>query len=186
LIADTAIEILAEVGAGGLTHRVVDVQARLPPGTTSNFYRTRLALLRAAAERVAEVHWQYVAELKARITEPLSRAGLAKLLSTLVDSADPTARARNLARFELFLEGNRQPELRPILEEVYAAAMEAAAAVLGSAGVQTAPEKVRSLARLLNGLAFDRLASPGPALTPAESTMLVDRLLELVFGEPRR
>jgi hypothetical protein len=42
----------------------VDTRAGLPPGTTSNFCRTRLALLQATAQRVAELHWRYVAEVQ--------------------------------------------------------------------------------------------------------------------------
>jgi DNA-binding transcriptional regulator YbjK len=182
LIADTAIEILAETGAGGLTHRVVDTQAGLPPGTTSNFFRTRLTLLQAAAQRVADLHWRHVAEVRAQIGEPAGRAGLTTLLGRLMDGSDKVARVRNLARYELFLEGIRHPELKPILADIYAAAMESAAVVLSSAGVPVRPDRVRLFARLLNGLGFDQLTLPDAALTQVETGALMDRLLDTVFG----
>src|SRR3954469_20873835 len=58
LIVDTAIEILADTGCGGVNHRQIDERAQLPPGTTSNYFRTRLSLLEATARRMAELHWQ--------------------------------------------------------------------------------------------------------------------------------
>ena len=48
-ILDTAIDILCDDGVGGLTHRQVDTRACLPAGTTSNYFRTRQALLEATA-----------------------------------------------------------------------------------------------------------------------------------------
>src|SRR6201994_5031819 len=54
-VGDAAIAVLAEHGARGLTHRAVDRAAGLPPGTTSNYARTRGALLRLTLGRIAEL-----------------------------------------------------------------------------------------------------------------------------------
>jgi AcrR family transcriptional regulator len=54
-VGDAAIAVLAEHGARGLTHRAVDQAAGLPPGTTSNYARTRAALLTLALARIAEL-----------------------------------------------------------------------------------------------------------------------------------
>ena len=48
-ILDAAIDILCDDGVGGLTHRQVDSRAGVPAGTTSNYFRTRQALLEATA-----------------------------------------------------------------------------------------------------------------------------------------
>ena len=53
--ADAAITVLADHGARGLTHRAVDQAAGLPPGTTSNYARTREALLTLTLTRIAEL-----------------------------------------------------------------------------------------------------------------------------------
>jgi DNA-binding transcriptional regulator YbjK len=182
LITDTAIEILARSGAGGLSHRVVDTEAGLPAGTTSNFFRNRLALLKATAQRMAELHWLSVAETRSRLGVEPSREGMARLLGNLISDSDELTRTRHLARFELFLEGNRHPELRSILEEIQTAAMQQAAVVLSSGGLPAnQPDRVRTIGRLLNGLAFDQLILPGSALTPDEASALINRLLDLVF-----
>ena len=54
-MADAAIAVLAEHGARGLTHRAVDQAAGLSPGTTSNYARTREALLTLTLTRIAEL-----------------------------------------------------------------------------------------------------------------------------------
>src|SRR5271166_6850013 len=54
-LCDTAIQLLAADGAKGLSHLKVDRKAGVPDGTTSFYFRTRSALLRAVAERLAEL-----------------------------------------------------------------------------------------------------------------------------------
>ena len=51
-VADAALEVVAANGMKGLTHRAVDEAAKMPPGTTSNYFRTRAALVDAVAERL--------------------------------------------------------------------------------------------------------------------------------------
>jgi hypothetical protein len=52
-VGDAAIVVLAEQGTRGLTHRAVDTAADLPPGTSSNYARTRAALLMLTLRRIA-------------------------------------------------------------------------------------------------------------------------------------
>ena len=95
---------------------------------------------------------------------------------------DEQARRRQLARYELFTEGTRRPELRPFLDEISSAAMKSASVILQSAGSDPSVEQVGQLSRLINGLAFSNLTlsadSPG-AQQPAD---LVDRILKTVLG----
>ena len=48
-LADAAIEILGTAGIHKLSHRAVDEQAGVPPGTASNYFPRRDDLLEAAA-----------------------------------------------------------------------------------------------------------------------------------------
>lgn len=178
-ILDAAIEILVDIGIAGVTHRQVDERAGLPAGTTSNYFRTRLALLEATAARVVDLHWQHVESLRAALPTPLTRDGLATLLTRMVSELDDRTRRRHLARFELFMEGTRRPELRPFLTDLQVAAMKSAGLILGSAGVDATPEQVEQLARLLNGLVFSNLTISPPARDPAR---LVTAALSAVLG----
>lgn len=180
-ILDTAIDILADTGIGGVTHRQVDDRAGLPAGTTSNYFRTRLALLEATAARTVDLHWQNVELLQSLIGQPMTREGVAALLTKMITDPHAEARRRTLARFELFMEGTRRQELRPFLGELQAAAMKSARLILESAGFTPSIEQVGELTRLLNGLAFSNLTisqdQPG-AEHPAD---LIERTLRTVL-----
>ena len=120
LILDAAIDILNGTGVGGVTHRQVDERAGVPPGTTSNYFRTRLTLLEATAGRVVELHWLNVAALQRLSGRQGDRQALVALMGALVSSPDPAARRLLVARYELSLEATRRPELRPFMDEIAA------------------------------------------------------------------
>lgn len=101
-MADAALLLLAREGARGLTHRAVDAELQLPTGSTSYYYRTRKALLLAAAERLLALD---LVDLS-RIPEDLD--GLGRLLERWLA---PGARERSLARMELLLASARYPDL---------------------------------------------------------------------------
>jgi DNA-binding transcriptional regulator YbjK len=175
-ILDAAIGILADVGVGGLTHRQVDDRAGLPAGTTSNYFRTRQALLEATAARTVDLHWQRVEALQAAIGS-LTRDGVKALITRMISDPDEQARRYTLARFELFMEGTRRPELRPFLTELQTAAVKSATLIFEAAGFTPTAQQMDQLSRLLNGYAFSTLTIPS-ADNPAA---LVDRLLSAFF-----
>ncbi|MEV4393351.1 TetR family transcriptional regulator [Nonomuraea sp. NPDC049607] len=112
-LRDAAIEVLAREGGRGLTHRALDREAGLPEGTAKNYFASRDALLRAAAERCVERYW---ADLQAApALEIRGRDGLAAFLRRLVDQAVTANRSRVLAYVELHAEAARRPELRETL-----------------------------------------------------------------------
>jgi DNA-binding transcriptional regulator YbjK len=178
-ILDAAIGILADTGVGGLTHRQVDDRAGVPAGTTSNYFRTRQALLEATAARTVDLHWQRVELLQSAIGS-MTRDGVKALMTRMLDP-DEQARRYTLARFELFMEGTRRPELRPFLKDLQAAAVKSATLIFEAAGFSPKPEHMDELSRLLNGLAFSNLTLP-PERGAIDPTGLVDRLLRAFFG----
>ncbi len=182
-IADAAILILADAGAHGLTHRAVDARAGVPLGTTSNFFNSRRELLLATARRLNDSHWEYVRTLRDQIDSPLDRARLAAILHRLVTAEDPEVRIRHLARFELFLAGTREPELRPILTDIRRAAMQAAVILLESAGLPEPKRHVDLLASVLNGLAFDHITVPrSDEVEPVSMTAVLDAIFGTSSG----
>ena len=182
-ILDAAIDILADDGIGGVTHRQIDERTGLPGGTTSNYFRSRLALVEATAGRVAELHWQHVTVLRSAIT-PLGRDGVAALMTRMVTDPDRQARRRQVARFELFLEGTRRPELVPYLNEMQSAALQSAAVILESAGLQPTTAQVGEISRLLNGLAFSNITFTADQPGAENPASLIDRILAAVFDQP--
>ena len=173
-ILDAAIDILCDDGVGGLTHRQVDGRAGVPAGTTSNYFRTRQALLEATASRTVDLHWQRVKALQAAVG-PMSRDALRALMIRMLDP-DEQFRRWTLARFELFMESTRRQELRPLMLELQAAAVKSATLIFEAAGFTPEPERMDELSRLLNGFVFSNLTlAPQPGTQDAAG--VVDRLL---------
>ncbi|MBO0840071.1 MAG: TetR/AcrR family transcriptional regulator [Sciscionella sp.] len=115
LLCDKAIAVLAADGVHGLTHRVVDQAADVPLGTTKNYYPTRDALLRAAAERAYQRYQDDLAQLEAAGVVPTDRTTLAAMLAELLRRARDADRVRLLATLEVHAEATRNPALRTIL-----------------------------------------------------------------------
>ena len=175
-ILDTAIGILADEGVGGLTHRHVDDVAELPSGTTSNYFRTRQALLEATAARTVDLHWQRVETLQSAVGS-LTRDGVKALMTRMLAEPDEQMRRYTLARFELFMEGTRRPELQPFLKDLQAAAVKSATLIFEAAGLNPTPDQMEQLSRLLNGYMFSQLTIP----QQDDPAGLVDRLLSAFF-----
>jgi DNA-binding transcriptional regulator YbjK len=173
-ILDAAIDILCDDGVGGLTHRQADTRAGVPAGTTSNYFRTRQALLEATAARTVELHWQRVEMLQSAIG-PISRDALKALMIRMLDP-DDQFRRWTLARFELFMESTRREELRPLMKELQAAAVKSATLMFEAAGFTPTPERIDELSRVLNGFVFSNLTvAPEPGSQDAAG--MVERLL---------
>ncbi|WP_216915759.1 TetR/AcrR family transcriptional regulator [Nocardia noduli] len=51
-LVDTAIDLIATRGIRALTHRALDAELALPPGSASYYFRTKKALVDAISERV--------------------------------------------------------------------------------------------------------------------------------------
>ena len=114
-LCDAAIQLLADDGAKGLSHLKVDARAGVPDGTTSFYFRTRSALLRAVAERMAELDL-------AALQSVADRAGLddgasASTLATLViQSGEEPQLSRTKARYELTMQATRDPAIAATLQ----------------------------------------------------------------------
>lgn len=81
-LADAALAIVAAKGLKGLTHRAVDAQAGVAVGTTSNYFRSRAALVAAAVEHV-----------EVRDAQLLRQQGIEGLPTTVRELADQLAGA---------------------------------------------------------------------------------------------
>jgi DNA-binding transcriptional regulator YbjK len=173
-ILDAAIDILCDDGVGGLTHRQADTRAGVPAGTTSNYFRTRQALLEATAARTVELHWQRV-EMLQSVIGPISRDALKALMIRMLDP-DDQFRSWTLARFELFMESTRREELRPMMKELQAAAVKSATLMFEAAGFTPTPERIDELSRVLNGFVFSNL-TVAPEPRSQDAAGLVERLL---------
>jgi DNA-binding transcriptional regulator YbjK len=115
-LCDAAIRLLADDGAKGLSHLKVDRKAGVPDGTTSFYFRTRSALLRAAAERSAELD---LAELQAIADSSDSGEDHApsRLSQVVIQAGSDPQLYRTRARYELTMQATRDPALAAILQQ---------------------------------------------------------------------
>ena len=161
-LADAAVAILARDGVHGLTHRAVDAEADVPVGTTSNYFRTRGALVEGAARRVGEQHRQHVEQIVLRVSGS-GRDAVIQGLTFIVDAAVGVARERYLARFELALESVRRPPLAVLLRSEREESVRLAEDLIARAGVSISHERLDALASAVTGIVFDRLALGVPS-----------------------
>lgn len=177
VLADAAIDVLAESGIRGLTHRAVDRAAGLPSGTTSAYFRTRQALLTALVRRLVALDQ---AELQAigeatpvpRDAEELT-AGLAAFCWGRLTGE---GRRRTLARYACAIESVHHAELREILVPRENAGRRRVVEFLSREGVRDAEERTVTLVTCVDGLVFDRLVNGG-AVTEEEIRGLVTSAL---------
>ncbi|WP_436736015.1 TetR/AcrR family transcriptional regulator [Streptomyces sp. BBFR102] len=161
-LADAALDVLADEGMRGLTHRAVDRRAAVPPGTTSAYFRTRAALLTGLVARLVQLDQ---AELQAAADglSPLRTVG--ELVDGLVALArrrlTGEGRRRSLARHACAVESVRDGELREILAPRENGAREAVLQFLVKSGVADARSRTDTLLTCVDGLVFDRLVNGG-------------------------
>ncbi|MGW5867619.1 TetR/AcrR family transcriptional regulator [Streptomyces sp. NPDC055239] len=186
LIADTALALLAERGMRGLTHRAVDDAAGLPQGSTSNYARTRLALLEAVVRRQAEREAVVLdpGELPdaAGGREPL----VASLALALHRYLAEGSRHLLVSRYELALEATRRPELRAYYDAAGAQFREPLTAMLRAAGSTDPDRHTLALVAWCDGLLFSCVAGSYHAAVPSEEELRAGfrELLRGMLGDP--
>jgi AcrR family transcriptional regulator len=157
-IADAAIHLVATRGLRGLTHRAVDTEAGLPPGSTSYYLRTRDALLTACVTRMLE---------RDLATQPPQNTSSSptELMSAMVLQLTQHRSEDQLARYELSLEASRRPELLDAITQGGRVLREHLAGILGGLGISQPEQAAWPFAAMLDGLIWDRVAGAGRTLT---------------------
>lgn len=160
LLADTATEVLAREGGRGLTHRAVDREARVPEGTTKNYFRNRSSLFVAVARRMSDQHVAAVRELREQVPEGVTREDVVALYAAMLERMSSSARTQFLAMFELYLEGVRRPEVREALGEMTLANADLAVHLHGAVGEPMAERGGGLLDAGMLGVAMSMLSLP--------------------------
>jgi DNA-binding transcriptional regulator YbjK len=111
-VLGAAIELLGTQGLRALTHVRVDEAAGVPKGSTSNYFRTRAALVAGVVEQIAN---EELAGQGAPGALPVTVEGFVGLLAGTVEQLTGPFRVRTTARYTLFLEGTHAPHVRELL-----------------------------------------------------------------------
>lgn len=152
---DAAVVLLGTEGVRALSHARVDDRAGLPPGSTSNWFRTRRALLGGVVDWIAESERADVDPTgMPHVTGP---ADLVDGLCAMTELQTSRYAVRTRARYALFLELSGDPELvEPLLRqrrqfEVWTEG------VVAAAGIPDPGPAARALMALAEGLLLHRL-----------------------------
>ncbi|AFR46680.1 transcriptional regulator, TetR family [Gordonia sp. KTR9] len=174
-LADAGLEVLADSGARGLTHRAVDRAAGVPVGTTTNYFRSRSALLTGLVERIYErlaPSDDFIAERAGRTpTRDLFAEYLRNIVERLLADREVT-----IALIELRLEGIRRPEVAEIIVEWRRTGFAGDVAFNEQAGLPGSAREIALFHFAVDGLLLDQLT--GPLLPDVPLDDIVDALVD--------
>lgn len=151
---DAAIELLGAQGLKALTHRRVDQRANLPQGSTSNYFRTRDALLRGVADAILE---REISGMRAAFA-PRSAEELLEALVSLLERTTEDQRTLTTARLVLFMEASHNPALRESLGRGRTALEAALQGALRELGATDTVASTRAVMACAEGLILHRVA----------------------------
>ena len=152
---EAAVELLGAEGARALSHARVDERAGLPPGSTSNWFRTRRALLGGIVDWIAErERADFDAGAMPAITGP---DGLIEGLCAMAEMQTGPFAARTRARYALFLELADDPELGEPLRRQRREFERWTERIVIAVGVADPVPATRALMALADGLLLHRL-----------------------------
>lgn len=178
-LADTAVRVLAHQGSRGLTHRTIDVEAKVPKGTASNYFATRDEIIDAIVARIGErlspdprVH----AELAKRSPGiELFTDYLRDIVRRLMAEPDVT-----IALFELRLEATRRPHVAEVLARWRRDGLAADIEFNTSMGLPGEAADISLFHYAIDGLVLDRLTVPLDE--DADVDALVETLVHRILG----
>lgn len=151
---DAAVDLLGTDGVRALSHARVDERAGLPPGSTSNWFRTRRALLAGIIEWMAE---QERAEFDPAVLDRPTPDTLVEGLCAVLELQTGPFATRTRARYALFLELAADAELLAPLLEQRREFERWTDRLIADAGIPDPVPAARTLMALGDGLILHRL-----------------------------
>lgn len=175
-LLDAAVEVIAEQGVAGATHRAIAARAGMSTSTTSYFFSSLDQLVAAALHVVGERIVQRVDAVTAQVTD--AELGPREAIDRFVDAVMSEPEPDTVAQFEIYLECRRRPKLQPTAHRIMASIERGAEASLAALGIADAANRAPMVVALLDGLALHRHARP----RPADRQLLTDALYSLHRG----
>ncbi len=115
VIADAAIDIVADAGLRALTHRAIDVMLELPSGSTSYYFRTKSALLAAMVDRITDCSRALFVEISDE-NDPVEIS--IRYLETLLRERRRQVRTRHILLLDAGVDAELRIKLRSCLFSV--------------------------------------------------------------------
>jgi DNA-binding transcriptional regulator YbjK len=151
---DAAIDLVGTEGLRALTHVRVDERASLPKGSTSNYFRTRAALLSGVVDWIVEHEMPEVGPA----FSPASAADVVDAMCGLFEHTTRANRTLTTARLALFMEASHDPTLREALSRGRAAMESSIVPALARLGAHDPQAAANAIAACFEGLILHRIA----------------------------
>ena len=151
---EAAVELLGTAGLRALTHARIDEHAGLPKGSTSNYFRTRAALLAGVADWIVEGELSTIGAAFL----PGTPAEFVEAMAQGVEFLTGANRVRTTARLVLFLEASHDAELREKLSQGRAAMEAMLVPALARLGAPDPHVSAQAVAACSEGLILHRIA----------------------------
>ena len=151
---EAAVELLGTEGVRALSHARVDARAGLPAGSTSNWFRTRRALLAGIIDWMAELERADFAP--AVLERPTPETITEGICAVLLLQTGPSA-VRTRARYALFVELAADPDLLAPLRRQRHEFEQWTDKLVAEAGIPDPVPAARALMALGDGLMLHRL-----------------------------
>ena len=171
------MEVIAEQGVAGATHRSVAARAGMPTSTTSYFFSSLEELIAAALQVVGDRIVARVDSVTAQVAD--AELGPRESIDRFVDAVMAEPERDTVAQFEIYLECARRPQLKATAHEIMASIERGAEASLRALGIANADERAPMVVALLDGLALHRHARPRGA---ADRRVITEALYSLHRG----
>jgi DNA-binding transcriptional regulator YbjK len=170
-----AVEIVAERGVGGATHRAIAERAGVPSSTTTYFFSSIDELVVEALSLFATERVEALVAIENALADG-RRIDIDRLAAGAADALVAVPASEIIAQFEGYLEAARRPELRGSIAAVIEAFRALAERALAAAGAAEPARGAHALVALSDGFALQRLGR-GP--DPADAEILRDSLMTL-------
>ncbi len=155
-LLDAAVEVVAEQGIVGVTHRAVSERAGFPPSTASYFFPSIDTLLIEAMSEAMTRNAERYEELTRLLDSDVLTAG--ELIDALVRLIVDIPATAALAQFDLYLTAARRESVRPYAAAMIDAFRELAESALERSGVEEPEVAAIATVAAIDGLALHRAA----------------------------
>lgn len=155
-LLDAAVEVVAEKGFAGATHRSIAKRAGVPLATTSYYFQSIDDLVEEALRTFVSEESEELRGLIDVIGEHVLSADEAGAL--FADELVATSGKLALAQLSAYLEGARNPRMREVVAASIATYEEVARAALRAVGARDAEGSARAFVAMLDGFALHRLS----------------------------
>jgi TetR/AcrR family transcriptional regulator, regulator of biofilm formation and stress response len=166
-ILRATLSVIARDGIPAVTHRLVAAEAGVPLGSLTYWFASKDDLLREALLLFVDEETERLRRVGESLTEGMAPAEIAERFAAVLEAGDGDDQ---VAQFELYIEAARNPALREVAQQCFAAYEEISRSALRAAGVEADGALPALFVALADGLGLRRMGA-GDALDVREAML---------------